>query len=192
MSCPEFSIWKFLSVAWIISWWLITETLLWPKQFLCMFVLLLYVTVNNFLVIFGFFPAFLGWTSTKQRIKCLTQGHNTVPPMSLKLKSPFNPTTELLHPCKGTILRKNYRKIINSSFVKFYAKKFGSYNMTMLKSKSVLYIKESVIKGLHCSMSYKLMICNSISLLWKCKTYSKTCLKQPLKNKHSKDLNDRW
>ena len=28
---------------------------------------------------------FLGWTSTKQRIKCLAQGHNAVSPVSLEL-----------------------------------------------------------------------------------------------------------
>ena len=33
----------------------------------------------------GRVPVFLGCTSTKQRIKCLAQGHNTVPPISLEL-----------------------------------------------------------------------------------------------------------
>ena len=35
-----------------------------------------YVLVNKFSVMSG--QVFLGWTSTKQRIKCLAQGHNTV------------------------------------------------------------------------------------------------------------------
>ena len=47
---------------------------------ICLFVLMLYVPVNNFSVMLGPFPVFLGWTSTKQRIKCLAQWHNTVPP----------------------------------------------------------------------------------------------------------------
>ena len=42
-----------------------------------LFCLILYVLVNNFSVMSGW--VFLGWTSTKQRIKCLAQGHNAVP-----------------------------------------------------------------------------------------------------------------
>ena len=44
---------------------------------------------QQFLVIPGCFPVFLGLTSTKQMIKCLAQGHNTVPPVSLKLRDPL-------------------------------------------------------------------------------------------------------
>ena len=33
----------------------------------------------------GGFPVFLGWTSTKQQIKCLAQGHNTVMPGTVSL-----------------------------------------------------------------------------------------------------------
>ena len=40
--------------------------------------LTLYIPVNNFSVMFGF--VFLDWISTKQRIKCPAQGHNTVTP----------------------------------------------------------------------------------------------------------------
>ena len=43
----------------------------------------LYVPVNNFSVILG--GVFLGWTSTKQRIKCLAQGHNTVTSLAMGL-----------------------------------------------------------------------------------------------------------
>ena len=50
-----------------------------------LFVLMFHVPVNNFSVMSGRFPVFLGWTSTKQRIKWLAQGQNTVPDMSLKL-----------------------------------------------------------------------------------------------------------
>ena len=48
----------------------------------CLFVLILYVPVNNFSVMLGW--VFLGWTSTKQTIKCLAQGHNAVPPPLLR------------------------------------------------------------------------------------------------------------
>ena len=48
--------------------------------------LILYVSANIYSVISG--RVFLGCTSTKQRIKCLTQGHKAVPPMRLE---PTNP-----------------------------------------------------------------------------------------------------
>ena len=51
----------------------------------CLFVLMLYVPVNNFSVKSGRLSIFLGLTNTKQRLKCLAQGHNTVTPVSLKL-----------------------------------------------------------------------------------------------------------
>ena len=44
-------------------------------QITCLFDWILYVPVNNFSVMSG--PVFLGWTSTKQRIKFLAQGHNS-------------------------------------------------------------------------------------------------------------------
>ena len=50
---------------------------------LCLFLLMLYVSVNNFSVTSGRCPVFLAWTSAKQRIKC--QGHNTVLLVSLEL-----------------------------------------------------------------------------------------------------------
>ena len=42
--------------------------------------LILYVQVNLFSV--------TGWSSTKQRIKCLAQGHNAVPPVGLEPTTP--------------------------------------------------------------------------------------------------------
>ena len=56
-------------------------------------VLVLYIPVDNFLVMLGQFPVFLGWTSTKQQIKCLVQGHNTVtlPVVSLELATLWSP-----------------------------------------------------------------------------------------------------
>ena len=50
----------------------------------CLFVLILYIPVNNFSAMSGW--VFLGRTNTKQRIKCLTQGHNTVTSRELRLK----------------------------------------------------------------------------------------------------------
>ena len=38
------------------------------------FVLILYVPVNNFSVMSGW--TFMGWTSTKQRMDCIAQGHS--------------------------------------------------------------------------------------------------------------------
>ena len=47
-----------------------------------LFVLILSSPVNNFSVMSG--QVFLGLTSTKQRIKCLAEGHNTVPSVSIE------------------------------------------------------------------------------------------------------------
>ena len=53
---------------------------------LCLFVLILYVPVNNFLIMSQ--RVFLSWTVTKQGIKCLAQGHNAVPPVKLEPATP--------------------------------------------------------------------------------------------------------
>ena len=47
----------------------------------CLYDLILYVLVNNFSVTSG--CVFLGWTSTKQGLMCLAQGHITVTPVRL-------------------------------------------------------------------------------------------------------------
>ena len=47
-------------------------------------VLMLYILVNNFSVMSGHFPVFMGLTSIKLRIKSIAQGHNTLPPVSLE------------------------------------------------------------------------------------------------------------
>ena len=52
----------------------------------CLFDLLLYVSVNNFSVMLGWF--FQSWTSTKQRIKCLAQGHKAVAPVRPQSATP--------------------------------------------------------------------------------------------------------
>ena len=53
---------------------------------LCLFDLILYFPVNNFSVMLG--RVFLGWTSTKQRLMCLAQGHNTLMPVRLEPVTP--------------------------------------------------------------------------------------------------------
>ena len=57
-----------------------------------LFVLILYYPFTLFkpcLIIF------LGWSSTKQRIKCPAQGHKTVPPMRLELATLWIPSLTL-------------------------------------------------------------------------------------------------
>ena len=61
----------------------------WVKILICKifdgvisFGLILYVPLDNFSVMLG--RVFLGLTSTKQRIKCLAQGHNRVSPVRLE------------------------------------------------------------------------------------------------------------
>ena len=59
------------------------EIVLWNT--VCLFVLMLYIPVYNFSVMLGQFSVFLGWTSSKQCIKCLVQGHNTVNSPAVRL-----------------------------------------------------------------------------------------------------------
>ena len=56
---------------------------------------MLYFIVNNFSVISGPFPDFLGGTSTKPRLKCLAQGHKTVFSES-QTCNPFDPMSNTL------------------------------------------------------------------------------------------------
>ena len=65
----------------------------------CLFVSILYIPVKDFSVMSG--PVFLGWNSTKQKIKCLAQGHNTLPLLRLKLNLESNnlPLTNHTLPC---------------------------------------------------------------------------------------------
>ena len=53
--------------------------------------LILYIPVNIFSIMLG--RVFLGGTSTKQKIKCLAQGHNTVTPLEVihELATPISP-----------------------------------------------------------------------------------------------------
>ena len=67
-------------------------------HFIYLFDLILYVPVNNFSVMPG--RVFLGWTSNKQGIKCLAQGHNAGTPLRLQPATPWsrvkNSTTDPL------------------------------------------------------------------------------------------------
>ena len=58
-----------------------------PNFSFCLFVLIHYVPVNNFSAMSG--RVFLGLTSTKQRIKCIAQGHNIVPLVRLESVIPI-------------------------------------------------------------------------------------------------------
>ena len=42
-------------------------------------------TVNQFLVMFGRIPVFMGSTDAEEMMKCPAQGHSTVSPVSLEL-----------------------------------------------------------------------------------------------------------
>ena len=53
---------------------------------LFLFVLMLYVTVNNFSVMSRRYPVFPDLTSTKQQIRCFAKGHNTVTPPAVSLE----------------------------------------------------------------------------------------------------------
>ena len=41
--------------------------------------------VNNFSVMLGHIPVFMGSTDAEEMIKCLAQGHSTVPALSIEL-----------------------------------------------------------------------------------------------------------
>ena len=73
----------------VSSWTRGLKTLVWAFIFVCLFDLILYVPVNIFSAMSE--RVLLGWTSTKQRIKCLAQGHNTVPPVRLEPATPLSP-----------------------------------------------------------------------------------------------------
>ena len=60
------------------------QTRLCMTENVCIFVLFLYVSVDNFSVISGRFPVLLALTSTKIKLKCLTQGLNALSPVSLE------------------------------------------------------------------------------------------------------------
>ena len=58
----------------------------------CFIDLILYIPISIFSVMLG--RVFLGWTRTKQKIKCLAQGHNAVPLVRLE---PATPQSRVKH-----------------------------------------------------------------------------------------------
>ena len=58
------------------------------KSMICLFDLILHVSVNNFSAMSG--HVYLGLTNTKQGLMCLAQGYNAVPPMRLEPTSPWS------------------------------------------------------------------------------------------------------
>ena len=76
---------------------------------------MMYDPVNNFSVMSGRFPVFLGGTSTKQQIKCLAPGYNIVTPpvVSLELATLRSPIYTLpTEPLRSTQVGK---EIINQN-----------------------------------------------------------------------------
>ena len=53
-----------------------------------LFDLILYIPVNNFSFLLGW--VFQGWTSTKQGLMCLGQGHKAVTPVMLEPATPWS------------------------------------------------------------------------------------------------------
>ena len=59
----------------------------WKFCDICLFAFILYVPVNNYSVMSG--RILLSLTSSNQRMRCLAQGHNTVPP-PVRFKQPLD------------------------------------------------------------------------------------------------------
>ena len=59
----------------------------WMKILVCLLDLILYVPVNTFSVMSGWF--FMGWTSSKQVFMCLRQTHNAVTQMGVYQGAPW-------------------------------------------------------------------------------------------------------
>ena len=69
----------------------------------CFFYLILYVSANKFSVMSGW--VFLVWTSTKQGLMCLAQGHNAVTQVRLEPATPrFESSTLPLSHCASTCM----------------------------------------------------------------------------------------
>ena len=68
--------------------------LFWVHTTFCLFDLILYIPVNNLSVMLGW--VFLGWSSSKQGLMCLAQGHNALMLVRLEpaaLRSPVKHST---------------------------------------------------------------------------------------------------
>ena len=102
--------WKHITYASIIRQWKGMSVHIWMyKQksgCFCLFDLTFYIQVSNFSVILG--RVFLGWSSTKLRIKCLAQGHKAV--LTVRLK-PTIPRSWVKHSTTEP-LRSHYNSYI--------------------------------------------------------------------------------
>ena len=88
-NCPSLILWVCHFPIGILGqvWYLIVSIPdLRTLTYFDLFVLILKSQTNNFSVKSEQFSVSLGWTSTKQRIKCLAQGHNTVTPEGVSLE----------------------------------------------------------------------------------------------------------
>ena len=80
----------------------LTSLFIFLQFLVCLFGLIFYIPVNNFSVMLEW----VGWTSTKRRIKCWL-GHNTATPAAVRLKLAFNPLNQPdLDPNCLNLLRK--------------------------------------------------------------------------------------
>ena len=103
---------------------------------------MLYVPVNNFSAMSGQFPAFLGWTSTKQQITCLAEGHNTVTPVRLT-SNPSIPSLMLyqLSHC-SPLLVKFFSAEIRGNF--FFQKDIARWEVTHSQNKVEVATKQCI------------------------------------------------
>ena len=83
----------------------------------CLFDLFLYVPVNIFSAMSGL--VFLGWTSTKQRIKCLAQGHDAVPLVRLRPATPQSLSQAPYHWATKLLLCNVITKVRNAFIREF-------------------------------------------------------------------------
>ena len=69
----------------ILAWHILK--IFWMKILVCLLDLILYVPVNTFSVMSGWF--FMGWSSSKQVLMCLGQTHNAVTQMGVYQGAPW-------------------------------------------------------------------------------------------------------
>ena len=112
--------------------------------------LILYVAVNKFSVMSR--QVFLGWTSTKQGLMCLAQGHNTVPPVRLEpqtldLKSS---TLPLSHCAPEKWLKKTLTLCILASSKKVFWQTRHLYKVLLY---CIQFFKKAQYLSVHLSQS---------------------------------------
>ena len=100
------------------------------------FLLMPYVPVNNFSVMSGQYPVFLGWTSTKQQIKCHVQGHNTVTTRKSLIPSPtlYQLSHYALMWFSALITREGKRSVFGHLLYDIYKMKVERYQQELIVS----------------------------------------------------------